>query len=136
MSAAEYLYTSGLISYPRTETTKYPKTVDFKGKKSKLCQVLQICGEEEPMDWETVVESEEVYQRGIDKADHPPIVPTGKPVIRFLSAVQKQVYKLVCQRFFASWMPEQKFVEEVCFLAKYSHFICRFYRLRYFLPLI
>uniref|UniRef100_A0A914Y164 DNA topoisomerase n=1 Tax=Panagrolaimus superbus TaxID=310955 RepID=A0A914Y164_9BILA len=133
MSAAEYLYTSGLISYPRTETTRYPKNLNLQDKKNKLRRMLpsfpatqsgpalpaiggrrvQMDDFEEPMDWETIVEKEEVYERGDDKGDHPPIIPTGKAVIRTLNSVQKLVYELVCRRFFASFMPEQRYHSEV-----------------------
>uniref|UniRef100_A0AC34F852 DNA topoisomerase n=1 Tax=Panagrolaimus sp. ES5 TaxID=591445 RepID=A0AC34F852_9BILA len=133
MSAAEYLYTSGLISYPRTETTKYPKTLDLQDKKNKLHRMLpsfpatqsgsallaiggrrvQSDDVEEPMDWESIVEREEVYERGDDKGDHPPIIPTGKAVTRTLNGVQKLVYELICRRFFASFMPEQRYHSEI-----------------------
>uniref|UniRef100_A0AC35GDF6 DNA topoisomerase n=1 Tax=Panagrolaimus sp. PS1159 TaxID=55785 RepID=A0AC35GDF6_9BILA len=122
MQAAEFLYTSGLISYPRTETTKYPKTLNLQEKKKKLRQIFSSFpvisaggkkGEsddnEEAMDWEAIVEKEDVFERGEDFGDHCPIVPTGKPVTRSLSGVQKLVYELVCRRFFASWMPEQRY---------------------------
>uniref|UniRef100_A0A914PUS1 DNA topoisomerase n=1 Tax=Panagrolaimus davidi TaxID=227884 RepID=A0A914PUS1_9BILA len=122
MQAAEFLYTSGLISYPRTETTKYPKTVNLQEKKKKLRQIFssfpaisaggkraESGDNEEAMDWEAVVEKEDVFERGEDFGDHCPIVPTGKPVTRSLSGVQKLIYELVCRRFFASWMPEQRY---------------------------
>ena len=74
MSNAEALYYKNLITYPRTETTKYPKSLDINQKKNDLRKILpSLRKDEEPMDWESVQYSEAVYERGEDKGEHPPI---------------------------------------------------------------
>jgi DNA topoisomerase-3 len=69
MSIAERLYTQGYISYPRTETSKYPETFD-------LDSVLRE--QSEHPDWGHYCKDllQLGYDRpsgGTDSGDHPPM---------------------------------------------------------------
>lgn len=77
MQIAEKLYTQGYISYPRTETTKYPDNFDLLG-------TLQQ--QQNSSEWG--LEVKEILKNGInrpksghDAGDHPPITPM-KPASR------------------------------------------------------
>ena len=73
MHIAERLYLSGFVSYPRTETTSYPKGFDIRATLNAQCrdpnwgsyctQLLQN-GYERP-------------RKGYDAGDHPPITPVA-----------------------------------------------------------
>ncbi|KAH1020178.1 hypothetical protein HUJ04_009891 [Dendroctonus ponderosae] len=71
MLIAERLYTQGYISYPRTETTKYPENFDLQG---------TLKQQENSSDWGKEVKA--ILSQGInrpksvhDAGDHPPITP-------------------------------------------------------------
>jgi DNA topoisomerase-3 len=73
MQIAERLYTSGYVSYPRTETTQYADNADLKG----VLRELSKCS---GADWQNHVTllNEGQYtppKRGKDVGDHPPITP-------------------------------------------------------------
>ena len=77
MIIAERLYLSGFVTYPRTESTFYPKKFDFtrvvnalkyytnNNKISEYANKLLNIGLSKP-------------KHGIDCGDHPPITPTEK----------------------------------------------------------
>lgn len=76
MKLAEKLYLSGFITYPRTESTSYPKKFNFldvikaititnNNKLSEYSHKLLKFGLNNP-------------RRGVDAGDHPPITPTTK----------------------------------------------------------
>ena len=98
MSIAEELYMSGLLSYPRTDNTVYPPSLNIKNVLQKLLkspfsdeakEVLEN-GRQHPM-------------RGKKLAtDHPPIHPVGVPVNKKLTSDQYKIYELVCRRFLAT----------------------------------
>lgn len=98
MSVAEELYMSGLLSYPRTDNTVYPPSLNLKGILEKL--------RNSPFSKET----EEVISNGRDRptrgkkqtTDHPPIHPVGVPSAKGLSGEAKQIYELVVRRFLAT----------------------------------
>jgi len=98
MNTAEELYMSGLISYPRTDNTVYPPSLNIKGILQKLSNS------------QFSKEAEEVMKNGRDRptrgkkyaTDHPPIHPVGVPMGRVLTTFQKKVYELVCRRFLAT----------------------------------
>jgi DNA topoisomerase-1 len=98
MSVAEELYMSGLISYPRTDNTVYPKSLYIKGILEKL--------EKSDFSAETkfVKENRRPYPtRGKKQTkDHPPIHPVGVPSSKKLSGDQRRIYELVCRRFLAT----------------------------------
>jgi len=98
MSIAEELYMNGLISYPRTDNTVYPPSLNIKGILQKLSNS------------KFSKEAKEVLENGRSRptrgkkltTDHPPIHPVGVPANRKLTSEQEKVYDLVCRRFLAT----------------------------------
>ncbi len=98
MRIAEFLYVNGYISYPRTDNTVYPKTLDMKGiiesflntEFKEYAQKL-LSGKLEPT-------------RGKkETTDHPPIHP-ATPVKRSqLKEDEWKLYELIVRRFFATF---------------------------------
>ena len=101
MRIAETLYTSGYISYPRTDNTVYPPTLSLKGVLEKLRQSEFRTEAEEILRQETIRGT-----RGRTEAtDHPPIYPTQAAPKAKLRADAWKVYELVVRRFFATVAP-------------------------------
>ncbi|GJQ09879.1 hypothetical protein GpartN1_g1670.t1 [Galdieria partita] len=100
-SVAESLYTQGLISYPRTESSKYPPSFDIEAVLSEL---------ERTSTWFPIVKNfrERNYpnksrQGGVDKGDHPPITPVrGAERGSLRNAEHERVYELIVNCFLAS----------------------------------
>ena len=98
MNIAEELYMSGLISYPRTDNTVYPFSINIKGILQKL------------LDSNFSKEAKEVIDNGREyptrgkkqTTDHPPIHPVGVPTSKKLTPDQQKIYELVCRRFLAT----------------------------------
>jgi DNA topoisomerase-1 len=98
MSIAEDLYTRGLISYPRTDNTVYPKSLNLRNLleslkesefKSEALELLENKGLK-PTRGKTFA------------TDHPPIHPTGSAQKKDLNKNQWRIYELVVRRFFAT----------------------------------
>uniref|UniRef100_A0A915PLF3 DNA topoisomerase n=1 Tax=Setaria digitata TaxID=48799 RepID=A0A915PLF3_9BILA len=99
MSAAEYLYTRGFISYPRTETTAYPSNFDF---------FDALKHQQNDGRWKDIVKkllSEGITKPrgGEDKGDHPPISPL-RGDDGSLTGDALKVYQYVTQHFIATLM--------------------------------
>jgi len=98
MSIAEELYMSGLISYPRTDNTVYPSSLNIKG-------ILQKF-----LNSQFSKEANEVLNNGRahptrgkkQTTDHPPIHPVGVPSGKKLTFDQQKIYELICRRFLAT----------------------------------
>jgi DNA topoisomerase I len=98
MSVAEELYMSGLISYPRTDNTVYPPSLNIKAIVEKL------------VNSKLSKHSSEVLKNGRSRptrgkkqtTDHPPIHPVDVPKNKKLSPDQEKVYELICRRFLAT----------------------------------
>lgn len=97
MSIAEELYMSGLTSYPRTDNTVYPPSLNIKSILQKLqnahfskeVKEIQTNGRSHPT-------------RGKQQTtDHPPIHPVDAPSKK-LGEDQEKIYELICRRFFAT----------------------------------
>ncbi|PNX49130.1 MAG: DNA topoisomerase I [Thermoplasmata archaeon M11B2D] len=97
MSIAEELYMMGLTSYPRTDNTVYPPSLNIKGILQKLSEAhfskevreVQTNGRSYPT-------------RGKQQTtDHPPIHPVDAPSKK-LGTDQEKIYELICRRFFAT----------------------------------
>ena len=101
MKAAESLYLDGLISYPRTDNTVYPPSLD-------LHAVLQGWRSHRPV---AAIAAELAGQAALKPTrgkkrttDHPPIYPVGVPKSE-LHGDQARVYDLVVRRFLATLLP-------------------------------
>lgn len=100
MAIAEKLYNNGLISYPRTETTKYPANVKISERISIMKRNVGNFIEE--MDWESS-NTISYNNSGIDVGDHQPILPTTKGFNYELDGEQRKIYELICRHFIASF---------------------------------
>ncbi len=99
MRTAEELYQNGLISYPRTDNTVYPKTLNLKDILKKLSDMFPGANE---------ILSQKVLKATKGKkiaTDHPPIHPVSVPA-NSLASIQKKIYELVVHRFFATLSPD------------------------------
>ena len=96
---AEDLYTDGYISYPRTDNTVYPKSLDLR-------EVLGYLGRVEGAGpyAEKLLQGDELQPtRGKkETTDHPPIYPTGHASKGDLRDDQWKIYQLVVRRFLAT----------------------------------
>ena len=108
MKAAEKLYLSGYVTYPRTESTKYPSTFDFKAVVNSLqrshpnsdlktyCSSLLAGAMSNP-------------KKGTDAGDHPPITPsTNVPNLNSLSWDEERLYDFICRNFLATVSQDAK----------------------------
>jgi len=101
MRAAESLYLAGLISYPRTDNTVYPKSLDLHG----LAAVLRGYAPVAAVAARLAASARLTPTRGPKRtSDHPPIYPVGAPP-RPLQGDEAKVYDLVVRRFLATLMP-------------------------------
>ena len=102
MRIAEDLYTQGLISYPRTDNTVYPRGLGLRTIVEKF--------KEGPF-WEAAefVLRQPSFRptRGrSETTDHPPIYPTGVVDPKKLRPDHAKVYELVVRRFLATLSPD------------------------------
>ncbi|WP_436909260.1 DNA topoisomerase I [Halosimplex marinum] len=100
MSIAEELYTTGYITYPRTDNTVYPEDLDPEELLDEFTMTHEF-GD----DAESLLDLDEIEPtEGDDETtDHPPIHPTGAvPDRDELDEDEWEVYELVVRRFFAT----------------------------------
>jgi DNA topoisomerase I len=102
MRVAEDLYTQGLISYPRTDNTVYPRGLGLKTLVEKFV--------DSPFrEAATYVLAQPTFRatRGrMETTDHPPIYPTGVVDPQKLKPDHAKVYELVVRRFLATVSPD------------------------------
>jgi DNA topoisomerase-1 len=100
MALAETLYMNGYISYPRTDNTVYPKTLNLKSIAEKLRSEFK-------KEVEMVLSQERIVpSRGKKETkDHPPIYPTAVASRNELSNDEWRIYELVVRRFLATLAP-------------------------------
>ncbi len=99
MSIAEDLYMGGYISYPRTDTTVYPSSLDLR----EILQSLST-GPFGDQARELLAKPKLSPSRGSKKTtDHPPIHPTEVvPSAGALDDRKRRIYELIVRRFFAT----------------------------------
>ncbi|MBN2204129.1 MAG: DNA topoisomerase I [Thermoleophilia bacterium] len=101
MRAAESLYLDGLISYPRTDNTVYPPSLDLKGSLHQLSSHKPVAGVAARL----AAQERLTPTRGKRRTtDHPPIYPVDVPRGE-LSGDAAKVYDLVVRRFLATLLP-------------------------------
>ena len=104
MKVAEDLYTSGYISYPRTDNTVYPRSLGLKTILEKLKGSEFRAEAEEILSQDTIRPS-----RGrVETTDHPPIYPTEAATKKELKGEKWRLYELVARRFLATVAPSCK----------------------------
>ncbi|MET1125117.1 MAG: DNA topoisomerase I [Archaeoglobaceae archaeon] len=99
MQIAENLYMNGYISYPRTDNTVYPKTLD-------LLSIVKMLASAFPKEVKIVLSQPQIIpSRGRkETSDHPPIHPTAPP--GDFSREERLIYELVARRFLATLAPK------------------------------
>jgi DNA topoisomerase I len=102
MRVAEDLYMAGHISYPRTDNTVYPSSLDLRDALAILAQ-----GEFGREAGKLLARSALHPSRGDKRTtDHPPIYPTGGPRRGGLGDREWRIYELVARRFMATLSDE------------------------------
>jgi DNA topoisomerase-1 len=104
MRIAEDLYMDGYISYPRTDNTVYPKSLDTK----ELVKQLVAVDDFKAADFLLDGRSLEATRGKKETTDHPPIYPTQAVNPKRLEArseAHRRVYELVTRRFLATFSP-------------------------------
>ncbi len=97
MRIAEWLYINGFISYPRTDNTVYPPSIDLRSLMSLFTR--GPFGEEA----QTLLKGKMIPTKGKrSTTDHPPIYPTALANKSELKEEQWRIYELVVRRFFAT----------------------------------
>ncbi len=104
MKTAEDLYTAGWISYPRTENTVYPRTLNLKGHLEKL-KSSELSEEVE----EILQQKKIRASRGRKQTtDHPPIYPIKAATKGKLKGREWKIYELILRRFLVTVAPAGK----------------------------
>jgi DNA topoisomerase-1 len=96
---AEDLYTDGYISYPRTDNTVYPRSLDLR----EILGYLKRVEGAGPYAEKLLAGSKLSPTRGKkETTDHPPIYPTGYAFRKALRDDRWKIYQLVVRRFLAT----------------------------------
>ena len=104
MRIAEDLYMDGYVSYPRTDNTVYPKSLDTKELVKQLVAVDDFKAASFLLDKSSL----EATRGKKETTDHPPIYPTEAVNPKRLEArseAHRRVYELVARRFLATFSP-------------------------------
>jgi DNA topoisomerase I len=100
MRIAEDLYMDGFISYPRTDNTVYPRSLNTRELVSSLVRIPDFDAAAPLLD------ADLTPTRGNkETTDHPPIYPTQAVYPNALDGSKRRVYELVARRFLATFSP-------------------------------
>ena len=102
MRIAEDLYTQGLISYPRTDNTVYPRGLGFKA----FLEKLKESPFKEAAEYILAQPTFRATRGRSETTDHPPIYPTGVVDPKKLKPDHAKIYELVVRRFLATLAPD------------------------------
>jgi DNA topoisomerase-1 len=100
MRIAEDLYMDGFISYPRTDNTVYPPSLNTRELVGALVRIPDFDAAAGLLDGDLTA------TRGKkETTDHPPIYPTQAVYPNALEGPKRRVYELVVRRFLATFSP-------------------------------
>jgi DNA topoisomerase-1 len=100
MRIAEDLYMDGFISYPRTDNTVYPRSLNTRELVTSLVRIPEFSAAK------GLLEGTLQATRGRkETTDHPPIHPTQAVYPNALEGPKRRVYELVVRRFLATFSP-------------------------------
>ncbi|HEV2429712.1 MAG TPA: DNA topoisomerase I, partial [Thermoplasmata archaeon] len=102
MRIAEDLYTQGLISYPRTDNTVYPRGLGLRS----LVERFREGPFKEAAEYVLAQPTFRATRGRSETTDHPPIYPTGVTDPKKLKPEHAKVYELVVRRFLATVAPD------------------------------
>ncbi len=102
MRVAEDLYTQGLISYPRTDNTVYPRGLGLRT----LAEKFREGAFKEAAEFVLSQPSFRPTRGRTETTDHPPIYPTGVADPKKLRPDHARLYELVVRRFLATLAPD------------------------------
>ena len=109
MRVAEDLYTQGLISYPRTDNTVYPRGLGLKT----LAEKFRESPFGEAAEYVLSQPTFRATRGRVETTDHPPIYPTGVTDPKKLKPDHAKVYELVVRRFLATLAPDSTGISRV-----------------------
>ncbi len=99
MNIAENLYMDGYISYPRTDNTKYPDSIDLES------IVRQFLDSEFKKEAEIALRDMNPSRGRKVSKDHPPIYPVSVAGREELKKDEWRIYELIVRRFLATLSP-------------------------------
>jgi len=102
MRIAEDLYTQGLISYPRTDNTVYPRGLGLRS----LVERFRESPFREAAEFVLGQPTFRATRGRTETTDHPPIYPTGVTDPKKLRPDHARIYELVVRRFLATVAPD------------------------------
>ncbi|MGZ5341627.1 MAG: DNA topoisomerase I [Solirubrobacterales bacterium] len=103
MRIAEDLYMDGYVSYPRTDNTVYPKSLNTKELVSSLVEIEDFKAASFLLDGAL-----QATRGKKETTDHPPIYPTqavNPTRLEARSEAHRRVYELIARRFLATFSP-------------------------------
>ena len=100
MRIAEDLYMDGFISYPRTDNTVYPRSLNTRELVQSLARIPDFAAAQSLLDGEL-----KPTRGKKETTDHPPIHPAQALYPNALEGPKRRVYELVVRRFLATFAP-------------------------------
>ncbi len=104
MRIAEDLYMHGFISYPRTDNTIYPPSLDLNG----TLKTLEKTEFGQDVRWVLANRRPTPTRGKKSSTDHPPIHPAGAATRAELGEERWRLYELVVRRFLATLSPDAR----------------------------
>ncbi len=104
MRIAEELYMNGYISYPRTDNTIYPPSLDIRD----ILAELKKSSFKTDVEWVSANMRPAPTRGKKSSTDHPPIHPTGAAHRSDMDDTAWKVYELVVRRFLATLSPDAR----------------------------